>query len=195
MEQNVVYAEINHPGGQKTTNRQQRSAKEGKRRYWITCGVAACFLVASGITITILAMKVSEGDHTQQTESNKSYKCCPDLWIKCRMNCYYFSMNKTTWERSSSKCESNGSQLAVAEDEEELDFLIDYCRSYLTFWIGLKRNPEEAWTWINEQLFNLTWKTQVKENDGDCAYVGKQSVQSKSCSTDLHWVCKKPLEH
>ncbi|XP_039620441.1 killer cell lectin-like receptor subfamily B member 1B allele A isoform X2 [Polypterus senegalus] len=195
MAQSVVYADINLTGGQKTENRQRRSAKEGKRRCWITCGVVVCFLVASGITIIIMAIKVSEGDHTQQTESNKSYKCCPDLWIKRRKNCYYFSVNKTTWERSSWQCKSHGSQLAAAEDEEELDFLIDYCRSYSTFWIGLKRNSKDGWTWIDEQFFNLNWKTQVKEDGGDCAFVRKQSVQSKTCSTDLHWICKKPLEH
>ncbi|XP_051790688.1 NKG2-A/NKG2-B type II integral membrane protein-like isoform X2 [Erpetoichthys calabaricus] len=120
MEQNVVYADINLPGGQKTTNRQQHSAKEEKRRCWITCGVAACFLVASGITIVIMAIKVYEGDHTQQTESNKPNKCCPDLWIKRRKNCYYFSVNKTTWEKSNWQCGSHGSQLAAAEDEEDL---------------------------------------------------------------------------
>ncbi|KAG2464513.1 CD69 protein, partial [Polypterus senegalus] len=119
--------------------------------------------------------------------ADKSYKCCPDLWIKCRKNCYYFSVNKTTWDRSSWQCDSHGSQLAVAEDEEELDFLIDYCRSYFTFWIGLKRNPEDGWTWINEQLFNLSWKTNVQEESGDCACVLKQSVQiidkpNKCCS-------------
>ncbi|XP_051790682.1 killer cell lectin-like receptor subfamily B member 1B allele A isoform X1 [Erpetoichthys calabaricus] len=144
-----------------------------------------------------MAIKVYEGDHTQQTESiaDKSNKCCPDLWVKRRKNCYYFSVNKTTWERSNWQCGSHGSQLAAAEDEEELDFLIDYCRSYLIFWIGLKRNPKEGWSWINEQLFNLSWKTQVKEDGGDCALVRKQSVQSKTCSTGFHWICKKPLEH
>uniref|UniRef100_A0A8C4TEF0 Uncharacterized protein n=1 Tax=Erpetoichthys calabaricus TaxID=27687 RepID=A0A8C4TEF0_ERPCA len=49
---------------------------------------------------------------------DKPNKCCSDMWTKYKENCYYFSINKTTWERSSQQCVSHGSQIAVAEDEE-----------------------------------------------------------------------------
>uniref|UniRef100_A0A8C4TG45 Uncharacterized protein n=1 Tax=Erpetoichthys calabaricus TaxID=27687 RepID=A0A8C4TG45_ERPCA len=68
---------------------------------------------------------------------DKPNKCCSDMWTKYKENCYYFSINKTTWERSSQQCVSHGSQIAVAEDEEVLVSHSSQCESAQTCCEGL----------------------------------------------------------
>ncbi|XP_051790693.1 early activation antigen CD69-like isoform X2 [Erpetoichthys calabaricus] len=94
-----------------------------------------------------------------------------------------------TWESSSSHCASQNSHLAVCEEEEELTFLIEEGRTYLTFWIGLRRDTQDNWKWVSEQPF-----TQGKwglSGEGRCVCLAKQSMQVKPCETDQLWVCEK----
>ncbi|XP_039598769.1 C-type lectin domain family 4 member A-like [Polypterus senegalus] len=74
----------------------------------VTIAVVVFLFVAAGAAFA--AMKLMES----QT------KCCPELWVPNKENCYYLSTNKTTWQMSKDDCTSRGAQLAVIEDEEEL---------------------------------------------------------------------------
>ncbi|MBN3290194.1 KLRG1 protein, partial [Polypterus senegalus] len=82
-------------------------------------------------------------------------KCCPDMWVRYEKDCYYLSTNQTTWSLSKDDCISRGAGLVIATHPEELNFLLLQCRSFMSFWIGLRRNPGQEWMWTDNQPFTL----------------------------------------
>ncbi|XP_028670855.2 killer cell lectin-like receptor subfamily B member 1A isoform X4 [Erpetoichthys calabaricus] len=148
----------------------------------VVIAVVVFLFVAAGTAI--IAIKLVENQP----------KCCPVLWVLNKENCYYFSTNKTTWQMSKDDCTSREAQLAVTEDEEELRFLILECRFFLGFWIGLKRNSQQEWRWINERPVNPTWMNQT-DQDRECALLEKESIYSYNCSHEKHWICKMRAKH
>ncbi|XP_039598688.1 killer cell lectin-like receptor subfamily B member 1A [Polypterus senegalus] len=114
---------------------------------------------------------------------------CPEWWMLHRDKCYYFSTNKTTWNKSEEDCISRGAQLIVVEDQEDLDLLRQQSRVHLSFWIGLRR--KEAWEWINGQAFNPSWFSSDSTDRGDCACQTVVGIHSVICSKNQHWICQK----
>ncbi|XP_039620446.1 killer cell lectin-like receptor subfamily G member 1 [Polypterus senegalus] len=118
-----------------------------------------------------------------------SGKCCPDMWVRYEKDCYYLSTNQTTWSLSKDDCISRGAGLVIATHPEELNFLLLQCRSFMSFWIGLRRNPGQEWMWTDNQPFTLD-RVNKSVPDGDCAMLEKNWIHSHNCSRVKHWICK-----
>ncbi|XP_039621067.1 C-type lectin domain family 2 member B-like [Polypterus senegalus] len=182
----VTYAEINFIKDSKRRRRPPAgsSGSENKERWWKTTVLIALCLCVATVTV-VIAVKLL---------GNPS-KCCPESWVQYSGSCYYFSVNKTTWNASEVDCISQGAHLVVVKDEEELRFLYLQCRIFVSFWLGLKRNPLQDWVWIDERPYTLTrMNSRDLTKNGDCAFLENTSVRSYDCSKEKHWICKKETE-
>ncbi|XP_039621079.1 killer cell lectin-like receptor subfamily B member 1B allele B isoform X1 [Polypterus senegalus] len=169
---NTLYSELNIPFQQTDQTSKQRPEM---RRRWSVCiliVIFVCLLLAAAAAIAVMALKTNP---------------CPEWWVRYKDKCYYISTNKTTWNTSAEDCMSQGAQLIMMEDQEELELLRHQCRVHLSFWIGLRRKVD--WKWIDGRAFNSTSSDLIGQ--GSCACLTGKKIQSLNCDQDLYWICKK----
>uniref|UniRef100_A0A8D0H916 C-type lectin domain-containing protein n=1 Tax=Sphenodon punctatus TaxID=8508 RepID=A0A8D0H916_SPHPU len=115
---------------------------------------------------------------------------CPDDWIGYQGKCYYFSEVEGNWTSSQSNCSSFGASLAGIDTLVEKDFMMRY-KGKLYYWIGLRKENNGPWTWVNGTEFNNLFE--IKEG-GDCAYLNEVGISTSECVMEMNWICSKPDE-
>ncbi|XP_048344573.1 C-type lectin domain family 2 member B-like [Sphaerodactylus townsendi] len=117
---------------------------------------------------------------------------CPTRWLSYEGKCYFFSEEERDWASSQSFCASHGSSLAVIETEVEKAFILRFGCSP-DHWIGLRKEPDQTWKWIDgTELNNML---EVKGEDGDCAFLNSDSAVSSHCHSTRRWSCSHPYIH
>ncbi|XP_060547107.1 C-type lectin domain family 2 member B-like [Pantherophis guttatus] len=113
-------------------------------------------------------------------------KCPPD-WIGHQGHCYKFSVEEKNWKESQKFCILHNAFLAKIT-KEEMAIVRMFTRDHV-FWIGLKREPDQPWKWLDGENSTL----EVMGNGGDCAYLDDDDVTASSgrCTTEHHYICKK----
>ncbi|XP_032095038.1 C-type lectin domain family 2 member D-like [Thamnophis elegans] len=112
-------------------------------------------------------------------------KCPPD-WIGHQGYCYKFSGEEKNWKESQNFCVSHDASLAKITKEEMA--IVRMFTRYHVFWIGLKREPEQPWKWLDGEYSML----EVMGNGGDCAYLDDDTTASSGrCTTKHRYICKK----
>ncbi|XP_025758272.1 CD209 antigen-like protein A isoform X6 [Oreochromis niloticus] len=118
------------------------------------------------------------------------YKCEAG-WELHGGKCYYFSNNKSSWNKSRDECRAKGGDLVKIDSREEQSFLERRLRDVMTrdedkFWIGLTDSAAEGrWVWVDGSSLDQSlkfwsrnepdnWKGHNGEHpDGeDCARMG-----------------------
>ncbi|XP_078511724.1 C-type lectin domain family 2 member B-like [Lissotriton helveticus] len=112
---------------------------------------------------------------------------CGDGWIRYHNKCFNFSVVEGNWTTASDSCTSLQSSLAVFEDQDEQDFLIQH-KGVVDRWIGLKKQKEETWMWVDGSTYDPWFEIKGRSN---CAYLNHQGVSSARCSAIRHWICSK----
>ncbi|XP_070789564.1 C-type lectin domain family 2 member B-like [Pituophis catenifer annectens] len=111
---------------------------------------------------------------------------CPPDWIGHQGHCYKLSREEKNWKESQNFCILHNASLAKIT-KEEMDFVMTLTRNHV-FWIGLKRESNQPWKWLDGENSTL----EVVGNGGDCAYLNDDSTASSvRCSTEHHYICKK----
>ncbi|XP_006888517.1 PREDICTED: NKG2-A/NKG2-B type II integral membrane protein-like [Elephantulus edwardii] len=152
-EQEITYVELNlHNVSQDLQNNNRNLycrdfSSSPEKLIAGVLGIICIALMASIITSTVMF-------------NIPCYPCfrCPDDWFPYSNNCYYFSIEKKTWDESRISCASKNSNLFHIDNEEELKFI-----RFLSpnSWIGLSRqHHNHPWHWINGTYYNK------KEDDG-----------------------------
>ncbi|ETE57991.1 Early activation antigen CD69, partial [Ophiophagus hannah] len=72
---------------------------------------------------------------------------CPPDWIGHQGHCYKLSREEKNWKESQNFCILHNASLAKITDEE-MDFVTMLTRNHV-FWIGLKREPDHSWKWLD----------------------------------------------
>ncbi|KAM4694921.1 uncharacterized protein O3C94_005337 isoform 1-T2 [Discoglossus pictus] len=114
---------------------------------------------------------------------------CPESWIWVNGSCYFFSDTACYWESSKKFCATHNSTLAILKEQQVLETIQRYKESRYNYWIALKKNEENIWTWLDGSP--LTNKKVA--NDGSqlhCAYLNSH-FGALDCSTRRHWICIK----
>ncbi|XP_065714680.2 killer cell lectin-like receptor subfamily B member 1B allele A [Patagioenas fasciata] len=122
-------------------------------------------------------------------------KICPGGWMAHGTKCFWAADRMRSWSESQGDCASQGAELLMPGDEDELDFLIEIIgkpSSY--FWIGLSRpSAGKDWTWLNGSLVDWSrprfWMS--RSSEGSCGVLKGNSIISQSCSLGSHWICQK----
>ncbi|CAI9582018.1 unnamed protein product [Staurois parvus] len=131
---------------------------------------------------------------------------CPDsqskAWIPFRGHCYLVESSYTrNWAQASVECLRQGANLASVEDQVEADFLFHNIELLSdrtnTFWIGLYRNVEAKWLWLdNTPMDYVNWNTgePSDQSDEDCVemYATKGTWNNLYCSSYKGYICKRP---
>uniref|UniRef100_A0A8C0GT69 C-type lectin domain-containing protein n=2 Tax=Chelonoidis abingdonii TaxID=106734 RepID=A0A8C0GT69_CHEAB len=115
---------------------------------------------------------------------------CPDGWIGYLGKCYYFSQAEGNWTYSQSHCSALGASLAGIDTQQEMEFMKRY-KGLEDHWIGLQKSPGQRWKWSNGTEFSNWFRIR---GSGNCAYMNSYRIASSSCSRQLPWICRKPVE-
>ncbi|XP_065327734.1 hepatic lectin-like [Pelmatolapia mariae] len=118
------------------------------------------------------------------------YKC-EEGWELHGGKCYYFSISKSSWNKSRDECRAKGGDLVKIDSREEQTFLHRRLTDVMTeaedkFWIGLTDSAVEGrWVWVDGSPLDQSlqfwsgkepdnWKGHNGEHpDGeDCARMG-----------------------
>nr|XP_015204488.1 PREDICTED: CD209 antigen-like protein B isoform X1 [Lepisosteus oculatus] len=77
-------------------------------------------------------------------------KICPEGWRLWKLHaCYYFSLEKKTWEEAQRDCRSRQAHLVILQDEGEQSFVSGNSKD--TVWIGLNDTAKEGtWVWVDD---------------------------------------------
>uniref|UniRef100_A0A8C6LPB0 C-type lectin domain-containing protein n=1 Tax=Nothobranchius furzeri TaxID=105023 RepID=A0A8C6LPB0_NOTFU len=121
-------------------------------------------------------------------------KCesCQDAWLVQQSSCYEYNdappSEQRTWAGAREDCRGKSSDLAVAADEQERNYIVDrlspVTKGINGYWIGV-RARNRTWKWINgTDLFdhyNLSCVTSLSN----------RGWRSASCNDKNGWICEK----
>ncbi|XP_045141549.1 macrophage mannose receptor 1 [Echinops telfairi] len=129
---------------------------------------------------------------------------CPEsdhtAWIPFHGHCYYIESSYTrSWGQASLECLRMGSTLVSIESAAESDFLsyrVEPLKSKTNFWIGLYRNVDGMWLWINNNPVSfVNWNTGDPTGErNDCVHLLSASGfwNNIHCSSYKGYICKRP---
>ncbi|XP_019388002.1 PREDICTED: macrophage mannose receptor 1-like [Crocodylus porosus] len=123
-------------------------------------------------------------------------------WIPFRGHCYYiYVSSKENWSGASMECVRLGSSLATIEDSAEMNFLFNHLHAFASdssqFWIGMYKNVDDEWTWINNKAVDfVNWKEGEPStfSSKNCVFMDASDGcwRVYYCSFDRHFICKMP---
>lgn len=129
---------------------------------------------------------------------------CPEssskTWIPFRGHCYFLEASDTyMWGRASIECLRHDGNMVSIEDQHEADFLYEHAEllsdKQSSFWIGLYRNVEGRWQWMDRvQIDYVSWDREEPSDrsDHECVSMdAKTGTWSNSvCSRNKGYICK-----
>ncbi|KAJ8361898.1 hypothetical protein AAFF_G00414080 [Aldrovandia affinis] len=123
---------------------------------------------------------------------------CPEGWEQRNSTCYYFSIERKSWNASRIDCLKQGADLVIIESEEEQDFISKHTIGG-GYWIGLSDSETEGtWLWVDGtplQKDKAFWK-RGQPNDyygaEDCAFTvpGLNKWAAGPCDWIMKSICK-----
>uniref|UniRef100_F6Y2F6 Macrophage mannose receptor 1 n=1 Tax=Monodelphis domestica TaxID=13616 RepID=F6Y2F6_MONDO len=145
-----------------------------------------------------------KSDVIPHTEPPQSPGRCPDSehisWIPFHRYCYYIeSSSSRSWGQSLLECNRMGASLVSIESAVESSFLkykVEPLKSKTNFWIGMFRNVEGNWLWINNDAVSfVNWKAGEPsgERNEDCVelYSSSGLWNNLYCSSYRGFICKR----
>ncbi|EHH64595.1 macrophage mannose receptor 1 [Macaca nemestrina] len=143
-------------------------------------------------------------DEIPATEPPQLPGRCPEsdhtAWIPFHGHCYYIESSYTrNWGQASLECLRMGSSLVSIESAAESSFLsyrVEPLKSKTNFWIGLFRNVEGMWLWINNSPVSfVNWNTgdpSGERNDCVALHASSGFWSNIHCSSYKGYICKRP---
>lgn len=123
---------------------------------------------------------------------------CPQNWFWHEENCYLFSSDPFSWDKSQENCLSLDAQLLKINSTNDLEFIQQAsAHSSFPFWTGLSlRKPHLSWTWedgspLKSHLFRLHGTVSQTYVSGTCAYIQRGSVFADNCILAAFSICQK----
>uniref|UniRef100_A0A4W2CC69 Killer cell lectin like receptor G1 n=1 Tax=Bos indicus x Bos taurus TaxID=30522 RepID=A0A4W2CC69_BOBOX len=185
MTDNVTYSIIKSSAARQALkdDRQQQEASSSRspRSYHVA--------IALGLLSTILASML-----LLQWILYRGSKCagcphCPDHWMGYGDHCYYFSVEKKSWNSSLEFCLAKDAHLLMFKDSKEM-IQVQNLLSQEFYWIGLRNSS--GWRWEDGSALNIS---RIASNSlvQNCGTISKGGLLASSCEVDFPWVCKKCL--
>ncbi|XP_069438102.1 killer cell lectin-like receptor subfamily G member 1 [Ovis canadensis] len=112
---------------------------------------------------------------------------CPDLWMGHGDHCYYFSVEKKSWNSSLEFCLAKDAHLLMFKDSKEM-IQLQNLLSQEFYWIGLRNSS--GWRWEDASALNVS---RITSNSWvqNCGTISKSGLYASSCEVPLPWVCKR----
>ncbi|XP_034773927.2 CD209 antigen-like protein E isoform X1 [Acipenser ruthenus] len=124
---------------------------------------------------------------------------CPKNWVLFNDMCYYFSLDKLTWNSSRDACISAGGDLVTIQSSQEQAFLKQQINAL--HWVGLTDVVTEGdWRWLDNTPLNESttswgkppddWKVEDPTGE-DCALLSETGLYDVSCGKKYECICEK----
>ncbi|XP_026577961.1 C-type lectin domain family 2 member B-like [Pseudonaja textilis] len=195
--------ELQHPSphGNARGQEEESEPRSYSKKKIVIIGIAiATFLVILlSIVIALVRSNTTENQKTEAVQTGTSVPLnyqqnvfyCPPDWYGHNKSCYKLSEEEKNWNESKNSCFLHNATLAkITEEEIVTNGIIRMFTKVHVFWIGLTREPNQHWKWLDGE--NATME--VKGNGGDCAFLDDEvTAMSVRCSTEHYYVCKKPM--
>ncbi|XP_040091043.1 killer cell lectin-like receptor subfamily G member 1 [Oryx dammah] len=186
MTDNVTYSIIKSPAAPQALKDDRRQQKPSSSRSPRSYHVA----IALGLLSTILAsMLLLQWILYWGSKLPTCAGCphCPDLWMGFGDHCYYFSVEKKSWNSSLEFCLTENAHLLMFKDSKEM-IQLQNLLSQEFYWIGLRNSS--GWRWEDGSALNVS---RIASNSlvQKCGTISKDGLQASSCEVPLPWVCKK----
>ncbi|KAK1140094.1 CD209 antigen-like protein B isoform X9 [Acipenser oxyrinchus oxyrinchus] len=122
---------------------------------------------------------------------------CSGSWNLFNGAFYYFSKENKLWKEARTFCQSQNSDLAVINSDEELKYLQDKGPAN-ELWLGLSDSDNEGtWKWLDGRVVEKSLWHNGEPNDSqgkeDCGLLSNGLLNDLRCETKRHWICEKPL--
>ncbi|XP_030197744.1 natural killer cells antigen CD94-like [Gadus morhua] len=120
---------------------------------------------------------------TEQRDTLLCQQDCTVGWTKFGCKCYRLSNVLGSWNKTREFCVSNGADLVVVDDKEELDFTRRYKGNN---WLGATDEASEGmWIWVDGTVLsvdNPSWRRGKPDGDMD-----KNCLKRIGEETNLKW--------
>ncbi|XP_075778589.1 macrophage mannose receptor 1-like isoform X1 [Pelodiscus sinensis] len=123
-------------------------------------------------------------------------------WIPFHGHCYYIeSSSLESWPQSSMECFRLGASLVSIENTAEMNFLMHHLDLFAAdsrqFWIGMYKNVEGKWTWVDNNAVDFVNWDKGEPTAGyheHCVVMDASNGGWKSyyCPADKGFICKIP---
>ncbi|RYZ81166.1 MAG: hypothetical protein EOP04_24505, partial [Proteobacteria bacterium] len=128
---------------------------------------------------------------------------CPDNFVLLNKQCYYFSTEARSWDKSKDTCSQMGSKLARIENIHTNNQLYELITG--SNWIGFHNFYEKRWKWVdgtNQEFKNWAPNEPNNANHGgvgeNCAELCKNNDHCPNgkwndwlCSSQLKFICQR----
>ncbi|TRZ00577.1 hypothetical protein DNTS_004499 [Danionella cerebrum] len=111
---------------------------------------------------------------------------------ECVQRQYHFINMKKTWTEAQSYCREQYSDLATAENMDDMNKLKDLMKSagYGNIWIGLQRTNQKEWHWSSgDRVIFENWEQGQHDSSKECAAMKEGKWNDVECSDTNTFIC------
>ncbi|XP_069032561.1 CD209 antigen-like protein C [Embiotoca jacksoni] len=210
------YINVEAPESQPAKPKRRSKVRSERVALLVLCALlAAALIVIYRLSFVYWLMKKNLTEHVCcDLFQEKTCVQCDEGWEQHGGQCYYFSINKSTWEDSRQECGHKGGDLVKIDSRDEQEFLERRLRDQMMepadrFWIGLTDSKEEGrWLWVGGSPLNTSltfwykrepdnWNIENPEGE-DCVRMGEKDGScdlmcwyDKSCKIPHKRICEK----
>ncbi|KAM9340228.1 hepatic lectin-like [Symphorus nematophorus] len=196
---------------------QQRSVSTGGSKFTPErVGLLVVSALLAAAVIVIIRLSFAHMDTLRNFQPLRHTEQCLKYKEDCEKHgdkCYYFSSDRSPWEKARDECRSQGGDLVQIDSRDEQSFLVLKVREKMNdpedrFWIGLTDSEVEGtWVWVDGSPLNNSvtfwvhhepdnWTTEDPDGE-DCVRMGVQGESAlnswfdKSCKVPHRRICEK----
>ncbi|XP_041443115.1 C-type lectin domain family 4 member G isoform X2 [Xenopus laevis] len=132
-----------------------------------------------------------------QEELGSCCGTCPLDWLQIGRSCYHLSDEKSTWEKSKAACKSLKALLLIFKDSKEMESLNRILPKNIRYWIGLKRDTQYTWKWLDGTPMTFSnWDRDEPNNSGNkenCVESISGPWNDRNCEESEQYICKSTV--
>ncbi|TRY65612.1 hypothetical protein DNTS_015215 [Danionella cerebrum] len=99
---------------------------------------------------------LSKADTPLQFQLKSDQLLCSVGWVSFQNSCYLLVNVSGTWESANSSCHKQGAHLMVLNRKDELKFVLKIVHKRFDYWIGLKKDNNNKWSWVDGYNYQPT---------------------------------------
>ncbi|XP_040198097.1 hepatic lectin-like [Rana temporaria] len=155
------------------------------------------YISINASSMTSKVMEIDSTIHYIFVNGTAGLLCGKD-WTFYKLNCYYKSTIKTSWNSAKEDCEKKMSHLVIINGDGEMNFLRTFSQKESP-WVGLNKTEPNKWQWVDGTVFNTTefWQNGQPDNKKgieDCAQFREgDGLNDVDCSATKPYICEKEL--